>query len=58
MIAGHDQDVPLEHRPGVQERYRDIVGQHDLGRSRPGHDAAEQAVTHPTTLACAAAGPG
>jgi hypothetical protein len=47
VLAGDDERVPLEDRPGVEEREtRRLVRHHETGH-RTGHDATEQAVSHP-----------
>ena len=46
-----DEHVPLEHRPGVEERDGDVVGEHHLGAPGPRDDLAELAIGHPGTVA-------
>ena len=51
---GHQQDVPLEDRPGVEERHHVVGLQHEV----PGHlardDLAEHASVHGTDRATGA----
>jgi hypothetical protein len=48
VLAGQHQHMPLEQRPGVQERHRFLVRQHQLRRDFPGGDGAEHAIGHGT----------
>jgi adenosylcobinamide-GDP ribazoletransferase len=41
-----DEHVPLEHRPGVEERDGDVVGEHHLGGPGSRDDVAERAIGH------------
>jgi len=51
VTARHDQHVPLEHRPGVEERHELVVVEHHVRRHLAGDDPAEDAViTHGCTL--------
>ena len=45
-----DEHVPLEHRPGVEERDGDVVGDHHVGWPGPRDDVAERAIGHPGTV--------
>ena len=43
MRAGHEQNVPGEQRPDVEEGHRHLVVEHDVGGRLAGHDLAEDA---------------
>jgi len=45
-----DEHVPLEHRPGVEERDGDVVGENHVGCPGPRDDVAERAIGHPGTV--------
>jgi hypothetical protein len=50
VLLRGDEHVALEHRPGVEEPGRDVVGEHHVRGHGPGDDAAEKTVGHAGTL--------